>query len=64
VVLALADRVEQRLPPGRAPLVACTVTRQTVRLGEPFLAAWEDTEFAERFGRAFGKRLEMDGPRP
>ena len=63
VALALADRIEQRLPPGRAPLVACAVRRRSVRLSEPFLAAWEDPEFAERFRRAFGRELETDGAR-
>ena len=37
--------------------------RNEVRLDEPYLGAWRDQDFAERFRRAFGKELIADGPR-
>jgi exopolyphosphatase/guanosine-5'-triphosphate,3'-diphosphate pyrophosphatase len=62
-VLALADFIEHRLPPARAPRVACTVKRKSVVLREPCLYAWRDEEFADRFQRAFGKELSTGGRR-
>jgi len=63
VVLALADRIESRLPPGRAPLLSCEVRRKEVRLNESYLDAWRDPDFCGRFQRAFGKELVSRGPR-
>jgi len=57
VVLALADLLEHRLPPGERPRVAVQLEAETVRLREPRLAAWDGREFAVRFRRAFGRAL-------
>jgi exopolyphosphatase/guanosine-5'-triphosphate,3'-diphosphate pyrophosphatase len=62
-VLALADFIEHRLPPARAPLAACEVKRKSVVFHEPCLFAWQDEEFTDRFRRAFGKELYTDGRR-
>jgi exopolyphosphatase/guanosine-5'-triphosphate,3'-diphosphate pyrophosphatase len=59
-LLDLADEIEHRLPPGRAPEVRCVVRRKSVVLRAPIHDPWRRESLARRFARAFGKRLVID----
>jgi len=56
VLLALADAIEARCPPGRAIRVTCRTDRR-VRVSVPQLASWRPGDLERRFSRAFGKPL-------
>ena len=59
VVLALADEVERRMPPGVGATVERRDRRQTVVLSLPIPHAWQAVDVAPRFHRVFGRRLEV-----
>jgi exopolyphosphatase/guanosine-5'-triphosphate,3'-diphosphate pyrophosphatase len=62
-VLALADDIEERCPPGRRVDVACRITRDKAVVGVPALAGWRPRSIGRRFERAFGRRLVVQpGP--
>jgi exopolyphosphatase/pppGpp-phosphohydrolase len=56
IVLALADEIEARCPPGRRIRVACAIGRQ-VTLSVPGLPSWLVKDLDRRFERAFGRPL-------
>ena len=57
VLLALADELDERLPPGRSPALACRPSRHTVEVSLPGLLAWRPGALERRFRRAFGRKL-------
>ncbi len=57
LVLALADAIEQRLPPRRRAKVSGRVRSGEFVLDEPALDAWEGLEFRKRFRKEFGLEL-------
>ncbi len=57
VILALADEIERRCPPGRAIGVSCSVGRDVIKVSVPLLSAWRSRDLGQRFERAFGKSL-------
>jgi exopolyphosphatase/guanosine-5'-triphosphate,3'-diphosphate pyrophosphatase len=56
-VLALADEIEHRLPPGHGGEVHCVVQGKRVMLEAPVYDPWRREALAGRFQVAFGKRL-------
>jgi exopolyphosphatase/guanosine-5'-triphosphate,3'-diphosphate pyrophosphatase len=60
VLLALADDIEERCPPGGAVKVGCRVGRRTVTVRVPRLLAWRPRTLAPRFERVFGRRLVVE----
>ena len=56
VILALADEIEARCPPGRRISISYTLGRQ-VTLGIPALQSWLVKDLDKRFERAFGRPL-------
>jgi exopolyphosphatase/guanosine-5'-triphosphate,3'-diphosphate pyrophosphatase len=56
-VLALADEIEHRLPPGHGGEVRCHVQGKRVVLEAPVYDPWRREALAGRFRLAFGKRL-------
>ena len=59
VLLALADDIEERCPPGGALDVECESGREEVKVTVRTLAGWRPRGLAERFERAFGRRLTV-----
>jgi exopolyphosphatase/guanosine-5'-triphosphate,3'-diphosphate pyrophosphatase len=57
VVLALADDLEERCPPGIPLTLRCSVTRGEARIEMAQLLAWRPRAIDERFARVFGRRL-------
>ena len=55
IILALADEIEARCPPGRIN-VGCQIGRK-VTLSVPLLPSWLATDLDQRFERAFGRAL-------
>jgi hypothetical protein len=62
-VLALADEIEHRLPPGHGGEVHCAVQGKRVMLEAPVYDPWRREALAGRFQVAFRKRLllQSDG---
>jgi exopolyphosphatase/guanosine-5'-triphosphate,3'-diphosphate pyrophosphatase len=58
-LLALADEVEHRLPPGHQGQVRCEAAGKRVRLAAPIADPWRRSALAARFERAFARRLEF-----
>jgi exopolyphosphatase / guanosine-5'-triphosphate,3'-diphosphate pyrophosphatase len=58
-LLALADDIEERCPPGKPLDVEVESERQEVRVRVPALAGWRPRAMAERFERAFGRKLTV-----
>ncbi len=56
-MLALADEIEQRMPPGVVEGVACEDRRKSVVLTAPVFDPWRREALIRRFGRVFRKRL-------
>ena len=56
VVLALADEIETRCPPGRRIAVTCEIGRH-VTLSVPLLPSWLAKDLDQRFAGAFGRSL-------
>jgi exopolyphosphatase/guanosine-5'-triphosphate,3'-diphosphate pyrophosphatase len=59
VVLALADDLEERCPPGIPLTLRCTVTKNEARIAMPSLLGWRPRALDGRFLRAFGKTLTV-----
>ena len=59
VLLALADDIEERCPPGAPLEVECESGREEVRVIVPTLAGWRPRAMADRFERAFGRKLAV-----
>jgi exopolyphosphatase/guanosine-5'-triphosphate,3'-diphosphate pyrophosphatase len=62
LILALADEIEARCPPGRRINVSCTLDRR-VTLRIPALQSWLVKDLDKRFERAFGRPLVVVGAR-
>ncbi len=65
-ILALADAIEHRLPPGAPPDTRFSTAGRRVVVHAPVFDPWEQESLAERFRRAFGRRLAIvasDGER-
>jgi exopolyphosphatase / guanosine-5'-triphosphate,3'-diphosphate pyrophosphatase len=56
-MLALADQVEHRMPPGQEGGIRCEVRARIVLLQAPVFDTWRRETLARRFQRVFGKRL-------
>lgn len=56
IILALADEIEARCPPGKRIAVECRAGRN-VTLSVPLLPSWLAKDLDRRFARAFGKTL-------
>jgi exopolyphosphatase/guanosine-5'-triphosphate,3'-diphosphate pyrophosphatase len=59
VLLALADEMTERCPPGSTPALACRVRGAEATVVVPALASWGVRGLAERFEAAFGRRLRV-----
>ena len=59
VILALADDIEERCPPGTAITPECQVERAEVTVTVPQLGGWRERKIGPRFERAFGRRLAV-----
>jgi exopolyphosphatase/guanosine-5'-triphosphate,3'-diphosphate pyrophosphatase len=57
VLLALADEITERCPPGSSPVLRCRVRGREVTLTVPALGSWGVRGLGERFLAAFGRRL-------
>ena len=56
IILALADEIEVRCPPGRPIAIDCKINRD-VTLSVPSLPSWLAKDLDKRFERAFGRTL-------
>jgi len=56
-MLAIADQIEHRLPPGGEEGIRCEVRGGTVLLEAPVFDEWRREAMARRLRRVFGKRL-------
>jgi exopolyphosphatase / guanosine-5'-triphosphate,3'-diphosphate pyrophosphatase len=59
-VLALADEINRRIPPGRPGSVACEWRNREFAVEAPVLAGWHPRGIAERFGKVFRRRLVVE----
>lgn len=59
-ILALADEVESRTPPGEPVAISLRVRPRGVVLTAPVLAAWRPRVIGDRFRRAFRRRLVIE----
>jgi exopolyphosphatase/guanosine-5'-triphosphate,3'-diphosphate pyrophosphatase len=59
-ILALADEIDARTPPGEQVAVSCRVRPRGVVLTAPVLAAWPPRAVGDRFRRAFRRRLVIE----
>jgi exopolyphosphatase/pppGpp-phosphohydrolase len=59
VLLTLADEITERCAPGSAPTLRCRVRGREAAVTVPALASWGVRGLAERFERAFGRRLRV-----
>jgi exopolyphosphatase/pppGpp-phosphohydrolase len=57
VVLALADDLEERCPPGVALTMSCEVTKKEALVTMPALLGWRPRAIDARFERVFGRAL-------
>jgi exopolyphosphatase/guanosine-5'-triphosphate,3'-diphosphate pyrophosphatase len=57
VVLALADDLEERCPPGAALALSCRLVEGGVVVEMPALLGWRPRALGKRFARAFGREL-------
>jgi exopolyphosphatase / guanosine-5'-triphosphate,3'-diphosphate pyrophosphatase len=58
-VLALADEIEHRLPPGHPGEMRCLVQGKRVVLEAPVHDPWRREALSARFRAAYGKRLQL-----
>jgi hypothetical protein len=56
-VLALADEVNRRIPPGRPAALSCGWRSRGFLLAGPFPPGWRPRGVADRFHRVFGRTL-------
>jgi exopolyphosphatase/guanosine-5'-triphosphate,3'-diphosphate pyrophosphatase len=61
-LLALADEIERRLPPGHQGDVRCLVRGRRVLLEAPVYDPWRQEALAGRFRTTYGKRLLLQPP--
>jgi exopolyphosphatase/guanosine-5'-triphosphate,3'-diphosphate pyrophosphatase len=59
VLLALADEITERCPPGSSPAVQCRMRGGEAVVEVPALASWGARGLSERFEAAFGRRLRV-----
>jgi exopolyphosphatase/guanosine-5'-triphosphate,3'-diphosphate pyrophosphatase len=59
VLLALADEITERCPPGSPPVLRCLARGREVKVAVPALGCWGVRGLAERFEAAFGRRLRV-----
>jgi exopolyphosphatase / guanosine-5'-triphosphate,3'-diphosphate pyrophosphatase len=59
-ILALADEVESRTPPGEPVVMSTRIRARQVVVTAPALAAWPPRGVGDRFGRAFRRRLVVE----
>jgi hypothetical protein len=59
-LLALADEIEGRTPPGDQVAVSCRIRPRGVVVTAPVLAAWRPRAVGDRFRRAFRRRLVIE----
>jgi exopolyphosphatase/guanosine-5'-triphosphate,3'-diphosphate pyrophosphatase len=59
VVLALADDLEERCPPGAALALSCRLVEGGVVVEMPALLGWRPRALGKRFARAFGRELRV-----
>jgi exopolyphosphatase/guanosine-5'-triphosphate,3'-diphosphate pyrophosphatase len=59
VLLALADDVEERCPPGAQIHLECRIRKDEVVVRVPELGGWRDRKIGPRFGKAFGRTLTV-----
>jgi exopolyphosphatase/guanosine-5'-triphosphate,3'-diphosphate pyrophosphatase len=57
LLLALADDIEERCPPGRRLSLRCRSTRAAFVAAVPQLAGWRPRGLGQRFARLFGRAL-------
>jgi exopolyphosphatase/guanosine-5'-triphosphate,3'-diphosphate pyrophosphatase len=60
MIVALADEIQHRTPPGATPDVACQERRKSFVLQAPIHDPWRRESLARRFSRAFGKKLVIE----
>jgi hypothetical protein len=63
-LVALADDIEERCPPGTPLEVEVESGRQEVRVRVAALAGWRPRGLADRFAQAFGRKLTVVAGRP
>jgi exopolyphosphatase/guanosine-5'-triphosphate,3'-diphosphate pyrophosphatase len=56
-ILAIADEIEHRMPPGTRRSLRCVVKKREVRLTAPLYDPYRQEILGRQFRRAFGKRL-------
>ena len=61
-ILAIADEVEHRVAPDRGIPVECEARGRSVVLTAPLFDPYRRSLLADRFARAFGKRLVIRAP--
>ena len=61
-ILELADEIEHRLPPGMADGFQVEERGRTVFLDVPLFDPWRRQELADRFAKAFRRRLQFREP--
>lgn len=61
VLMALAEAIEQRRPPGPASPATGRMRGEAFVLDEDVLQAWEDSRLESRFRKAFDKELRVRG---
>jgi exopolyphosphatase/guanosine-5'-triphosphate,3'-diphosphate pyrophosphatase len=59
IVLALADEIERRIPPGGEPKINLAIADGEVVLDAALPATWRPRKVLGRFRRAFGRRLVL-----
>ena len=59
VLLALADDIEERCPPGIPLEMTCEVTRSRATVRVPALLGWRPRPLDARFEQAFGRKLTV-----
>ncbi|MEA2520679.1 MAG: exopolyphosphatase / guanosine-5-triphosphate,3-diphosphate pyrophosphatase [Actinomycetota bacterium] len=55
--LALAEELNRRIPPGRAPTITCNIRMSGFEVVAPVPPGWRPRGVAERFSRVFGRPL-------
>ena len=61
VILALAEEIDRRTPPGQDAEMTCHMGAKTAIIEAPAIAAWQPRVWEERFRRAFRRRLLVRG---
>lgn len=59
LVLALADDIEERCPPGPPISLRCSLSKREVSVSVPALLGWRPRALGQRFERVFGRALEV-----